>query len=91
MKPSTHIYYTLYNPTKNRKANINVTMIKHVSTIKDDPIHEIILLLRHITHNYSYLVYLMSQRSQNECVNNSKYYAYMVIISTLYYIYVDCF
>ena len=39
MKPSTHIYYTLYNPTKNRKANINVTMIKHVSTIKDDPPH----------------------------------------------------
>ena len=33
----------------------------------------------------------MSQRSQNEYVNNSKYYLYMVTISTLYYDYDDCF
>ena len=64
-------------------------MIKHVSIIKDDPIHETILLLWHITHNISYLVYLMSQRSQNEYVNNSKYYAYIVTITPLHYVYVD--
>ena len=33
----------------------------------------------------------MSQRSPNEYVNNSKYYASMVTLSTLCYAYADCF
>ena len=41
-------------------------MIKHVSTIKDDSMHELMLLFWQITDNVLYLVYFMSQRSQNE-------------------------